>query len=170
MKITNTNIAHRIKHLEPIYALSSLNNQLITGGINGEMKIWKKQSNLTYKLIKAHKKHSGAVVAVKITEVNGETIIISGGDDSKINIYRNKQLQSTIKHPSDILAIETDSNTIYTADIDGNIYIHQVTNIFNIALINKLKINNDLLCIHAYNNNLVVQTNTQLHLYTNLLK
>lgn len=166
MKIYNTNIAHKIKHLEPIFGMSYHNREVATGGMNGELKFWsfrstRDKSNASMR--KLVKKHTGCVTVVKYSKEG--KYLFTGGDDGKLNVFENKRCIFTHKHPSDILCIATDGTILYSADIDGNIRCFDIKNSFN--MIKQLHVDG-ILTMETKNEMLVVQTTNDLQIFQNM--
>lgn len=171
MQISTTNIHHRIKHLEPIYSMANNTVYTATGGLNGELKIWKKENSESFKLYKLFKKHSGAVVTLQYTP-DGK-YLISGGDDGKVNIYFDKAHILTINHSSDIIQVKTiqieDDYYIYSLTLNNIIFVYKFTEKKYIEQ-TKFIVDKEVYSILVTtNNNLYIQTSNQLIFYENFL-
>lgn len=124
MKISTIPIHHTIKHLQPIFTFAKSSKFFLTGGMNGEMKLW----SLNYDLIKTIKKHSGSLTSVKFSR--DENYIASAGDDGKIFIFDNEanEVLKIIKHSCDITHIEWMPDFLISVDMDGAMVLTKILN------------------------------------------
>lgn len=122
MKVQTIPIAHRIKHLQPIFTITKGSNQFASGGVNGEMKLW----DSLYNPIKTIKKHVGSVTCVRFS-LDGN-FLASAGDDGKIYIFNsNHDIIKTIKHSCDVTHLEWTPNFLISSDLDGYVLITKIS-------------------------------------------
>ena len=129
MKVQTIPITHRIKHLQPIFTIDKGICQgeelFVSGGVNGEMKIW--DSN--YNHLKTIKKHAGSVTSVKFS-LDGK-LLASSGDDGKVFIFNtlDYEVLKTIKHSSDATHVEWSPDFLFSSDLDGQIIITRISDL-----------------------------------------
>lgn len=122
MKIRTTPIAHIIKHPQPIFTIDKSSKYIVSGGMNGEVKLWSRD----FELVKLIKKHSGSITATRFSI--DQKFLATSGDDGKIFILDREcnDVLKTINHKHDITHIEWTSEYLISTDIDGQMIFTKI--------------------------------------------
>ncbi|KAG0435906.1 Protein hir1 [Dictyocoela muelleri] len=163
MKIYETEIYHgSLTRRKPIFSITSHNEIIATGSIDGELRVWK--NLLPFQELKGH---SGAVMCLRFNK-NGK-ILISASDDGKICIYKKKIFFEPFKtisaHKSDITALVFSDNFLISGSLDGNVFIFDNKTFKKIRELKVEPVKG--VALSGDSEVLAVQTETKLYIYVN---
>ncbi|MES1922104.1 hypothetical protein MHBO_003619, partial [Bonamia ostreae] len=111
-------------HKNDINSICVIENTIITGNSVGHTSFW---DILTGTLLSSFKEHSGAVLAVAALTENGQNLVYSTGEDSKIalffktreELWVKRNVFSPLKHEIYSLAVNKQKGNLFCGGIEG---------------------------------------------------